>query len=78
MYLLRCHAHYALNTDFYSPNLYGSVLFICCFDLRKQNEKKKECSFDFPTVQGVVIIAVLTLNQNYDREKNKIFKNIGE
>lgn len=29
MYLLRCHAHYALNTDFYSPNLYGSVLFIC-------------------------------------------------
>lgn len=29
MYLLRCHAHYALNTDFYSPKLYGNVLFIC-------------------------------------------------
>lgn len=23
------------------------------------------CSFDFPTVQGVVIIAVLSLNRNY-------------
>lgn len=40
--------------------------------------KKKKCSFDFPTVQGVVIIAVLTLNQSYYREKNKIFKNIDE
>lgn len=26
---------------------------------------KDMCSFGFPTVQGVVIIAVLTLNQNY-------------
>ncbi len=58
MYLLPCHAHYALNTDFYSPNLYGSVLFIC--------RLIKRCVvLVFPTVQGVVIIAVLTLNQNY-------------
>lgn len=58
MYLLPCHAHYALNTDFYSPNLYGHVLFMLV-------DLKDMCSFGFPAVQSVVIIAVLTLNQNY-------------
>lgn len=36
------------------------------------------CSSDFPAVTGVVIIAVLILNQNYYRENNKIFKNLRE
>jgi len=48
--------HIALNTDFYSPNLYSSVLF-------ELVDLKQKCVFYFPTVHGVQIIAVVLLGK---------------
>lgn len=47
---LRCHAHYALNTDFYSPDLYGCDVYMLvnlkiCVDLSFFSSCDRCCNY---------------------------------